>query len=291
MTPKGGAGRSLQIVSIGLTSTPISSACAFLHAEANLDTESGVLKARVVPEPVARPQVSPNPIGRRSIDCMSQFEKGSVHLQFRLLGVTPVDKQRRSVLQYNRDSRRSREACQPQQPLGVCRNVLILMFVRPRNDKSLYAELLEFSAQFGQPPFAISWAAQFRKRLKSTFKHGKRSQFAERPRSQRTRPTESRRSGIRATLGSLVCHKGRLRPKEVQFRHCSGHSRVGKQKVAELDCKLLILWLIRRSGGPALLRGRRLAGNGSRTWRTRFDRGERWRWRKDCFGRLRFRRP
>ena len=45
------------------------------------------------------------------------------------------------------------------------------MFVRPRNDESLYAELFQFSAQFGHPPITVSCACRFGEGLKSTFKH------------------------------------------------------------------------------------------------------------------------
>ena len=62
-------------------------------------------KARVIAKPVPGSEVSLDPFERRIIDCMAQFEKGAVHLQFRLLGITPIDKQGGFVFEYDDDSR------------------------------------------------------------------------------------------------------------------------------------------------------------------------------------------
>lgn len=131
------------------------------------------VQPRVVAQSIVGSEGSSDPIGRRIVDQMPQFEKRRIHLRFRLLGIAPVDEQRRFVFQYDRDPRRSAEARQPLQPLGVSRNELVLMLVGPRNDETLQAGVFQFSAQFGEAPVLLSRAFRRRKRLKSTLKQGR----------------------------------------------------------------------------------------------------------------------
>ena len=71
-----------------------------------------------------------------SLDDMADCEHRPVDLSLRLLGVPPVDEQRRLVLEDDGQAGRSGKSRQPQEPLGVGGNVLVLMFVGPGDDKS-----------------------------------------------------------------------------------------------------------------------------------------------------------
>src|ERR1700751_2395490 len=107
------------------------------------------MKSWVVAELFARPHILADPFDRRLVDHMPQFEERRVRLRFGLLGVPPVDEQRRLGLQNDRDSGRTREPRQPQEALGVRGYVLVLMLVRPWNDKSRYPRGFERPSQFG----------------------------------------------------------------------------------------------------------------------------------------------
>src|SRR5580698_4235819 len=130
------------------------------------------MKSRVVPELIAWPHILADPLRRRLVDDMPQFEHRRVRLRFGLLGIPPVDEQRRLVLQNDHDASRAREPRQPQEPLRARGHVLVLMLVRARNDKSGYAGSFERPSQFGHARSAIGWTANVYERLKATFKHG-----------------------------------------------------------------------------------------------------------------------
>ena len=132
----------------------------------------GRMESRVVPELFPRPHILADPIDRRLVDDMPQLEDRSIGLRFSLLGISPVDEQGRLILQNDGDSRRAREAGQPQEAFGARGHVLVLMLIRPRNNESGQARCFERLPQFSDARGAVRWAANVGKRLKATFKHG-----------------------------------------------------------------------------------------------------------------------
>jgi hypothetical protein len=129
------------------------------------------VKAWIVSELVPRPQVSGDPLGRRIIDDMAQFEHGAIRLRFGLLGISAIDEERRLIRQDYSDSGRARESRQPKEPLGARGNILVLMFVSARRDEPGNARPLELLTQFCDARSGVRSAANVSKRLKPALKH------------------------------------------------------------------------------------------------------------------------
>ena len=89
----------------------------------------------IVTEPAARAEIRFDPGRRRLADDMLDGERRTVDLRRRLQRVAAVDEQSRLVGQHDRQAGRTREAGQPQQPLGAGRHVFVLVLVGARDDE------------------------------------------------------------------------------------------------------------------------------------------------------------
>ena len=131
----------------------------------------GSVKVWIVSELVPRPQVSADPLARRIVNDITQFEHGAIRLRLGLLGIPAIDEERRFVLKDDRNSGRSRETRQPQEALGARGHILILMLVCAWGDKPGDASLFEFHTQLGYARSGVRWAANVSKRLKPALEH------------------------------------------------------------------------------------------------------------------------
>ena len=109
----------------------------------------------VVTKPAARAEVRFDPGRRRLVDHMLHGKDGPVDLRRRLQRVAAVDEQGRLAGEHDRQARRTREAGQPQQPLGAGRHVFVLMLVGARRDETGEPARREFGAQSGEARRAV----------------------------------------------------------------------------------------------------------------------------------------
>ncbi len=132
----------------------------------------GGVQPRIVAHLGADGEVRLQPLRRRALDQVLDGEDGFVDLGVGLHGVAPVDEDRRLVRQHDRGAGRSGEAGQPGEAFFARRQVLVLLPVGARNDKTVEPAAGERGAQRRHAARAFGTFAGIVKGLEMSFEHG-----------------------------------------------------------------------------------------------------------------------
>ena len=146
----------------------------------------GRVKPGVITKLVALFELPRDPLARRLLRDMAEFEHRRVGLALHLLRVSAVDEQRGRLLQHQCEPGGAGKSGQPSQPLGVGGHIFVLVLVRAGHDESSKPQLRQFGAQLAHASAPVRWIAQCNEGLKTTLKHA--APFPELPFRPRSRP-------------------------------------------------------------------------------------------------------
>ena len=133
--PSGGAGRSVQIASIGFDSTATSSAPAACVALPRRLTWSRGVQPGIVAEPRPRAKICFEPILRTRLGPSHRFENRKIDLILDRQAVAAIDKDRGASFKHNGKPRRTGETGKPGEALLASGDIFVLVLVRPGNQE------------------------------------------------------------------------------------------------------------------------------------------------------------
>ena len=171
MAPSGGAGRSLQISSIGLFVYRHQLRAGLL---AGFEEPLGAFRRMqpgIVAEPRSGCEILFDPGGWRRVDDIDQREDRGVGLFARLQGVAAIREQNGLVGQHDQEAGRAGKAGQPGQPFLAVGQIFVLVLVGARHDEAgqlAARQLLAERAESGRQRHA---AFGFFERLEMGFEH------------------------------------------------------------------------------------------------------------------------
>lgn len=108
------------------------------------------MQARIIADPIPRLQPGGQPVERAAPIQMHPLEQRPIHLIAHLNNIAPIHKHRRLIRQNDGTARRSLEAADPHQPLGIIGDIFTAMFIRKRHHEPGQPAAGQFGTQIGQ---------------------------------------------------------------------------------------------------------------------------------------------